>query len=67
MMKSGDTGSISSGGVLACLNLSIEECRGLIGEAEAEVTALARAWHSYRFAAGQPGIGNTEAQVPLAY
>jgi HD-like signal output (HDOD) protein len=46
MMNSGDTSSFSSGGVLARLNLSIEECRGLIGEAEAEVRALARALHS---------------------
>jgi len=46
MMNSGDTSSLSSGGVLARLNLSIEECRGLIGEAEAEVRALARALHS---------------------
>src|SRR5580693_2971124 len=46
MMNSGDNSSLSSGGVLARLNLSIEECRGLIGEAEAEVRALARALHS---------------------
>ena len=46
MMNSSDTSSFSSGGVLARLNLSIEECRGLIGEAEAEVRALARALHS---------------------
>src|SRR5712671_649385 len=46
MMNSRDTSSFSSGGVLARLNLSIEECRGLIGEAEAEVRALARALHS---------------------
>jgi HD-like signal output (HDOD) protein len=46
MMNSGDTSSFSSGGVLARLNLSIEECRGLISEAEAEVRALARALHS---------------------
>jgi HD-like signal output (HDOD) protein len=46
MMNSGDTSSLSSGGVLARLNLSIEECRGLIGEAEGEVRALARALHS---------------------
>ncbi len=31
MMNPGDTSSFSSGGVLARLNLSIEECRGLIG------------------------------------
>ncbi len=29
-----DRSSFSSGGVLARLNLSIEECRGLIGEAK---------------------------------
>jgi HD-like signal output (HDOD) protein len=46
MMNSGDTSSLSSGGVLARLNLSIEECHGLIGEAEAEVRTLARALHS---------------------
>jgi HD-like signal output (HDOD) protein len=46
MMNSSDTSSFSSGGVLARLNLSIEECRGLIGEADAEVRALARALHS---------------------
>jgi hypothetical protein len=46
MLNSADTSSISSGGVLARLNLSIEECRALIGEAEAEVRVLARALHS---------------------
>ena len=46
MLNSGDTSSLSSGGVLARLNLSIEECRKLISEAEAEVRALARALHS---------------------
>ena len=46
MLNSGDTGSLSSGGVLARLNLSVEECRKLIGEAEAEVRALARALHA---------------------
>ncbi len=46
MMNSSDTSSFSSGGVLARLNLSIEECRGLIGEAESEVRLLARALHS---------------------
>jgi HD-like signal output (HDOD) protein len=45
-LNSGDTSSMSSGGVLARLNLSIEECRKLIGEAEAEVRALGRALHS---------------------
>ena len=46
MMNIGDTSSISSGGVLARLNLSFEDCHCLIGEAEAEVRALARALHS---------------------
>jgi hypothetical protein len=46
MLNSGDTSSISSGGVLARLNLSIAECHKLISEAEAEVRALARALHS---------------------
>jgi HD-like signal output (HDOD) protein len=46
MMNIGDPSSFSSGGVLARLNLSIEECRGLIGEADGEVRALARALHS---------------------
>jgi HD-like signal output (HDOD) protein len=46
MLNSGDTSSMSSGGVLARLNLSIEECRRLIGEAEGEVRALARALRS---------------------
>ncbi len=46
MMNRSDTSSFSSGGVLARLNLSLEECHGLIGEAEAEVRALARALHS---------------------
>ena len=46
MMNSSDTSSFSAGGVLARLNLSIEDCRGLIGEAEAEVRSLARALHS---------------------
>jgi hypothetical protein len=45
MLNSGDSSSISSGGVMARLNLSIEECRKLISEAEAEVRALARALH----------------------
>ena len=45
MLNSGDTSSLSSGGVLARLNLSIEECRKLISEAETEVRALARALH----------------------
>jgi HD-like signal output (HDOD) protein len=46
MLNSGDTSSISSGGVLARLNLSIDECRNLISEAETEVRALARVLHS---------------------
>jgi HD-like signal output (HDOD) protein len=46
MLNSSDTSSMSSGGVLARLNLSIEECRKLISEAEGEVRALARALHS---------------------
>ena len=46
MMNSGGTSSFSSGGVLARLNLSIEDCRALISEAEAEVRAPARALHS---------------------
>jgi len=46
MLNSADTSSMSAGGVLARLNLSIEECRKLIGEAEIEVRALARALHS---------------------
>jgi hypothetical protein len=46
MLNSADTSSMSSGGVLARLNLSIEECRKLIGDAEAEVRALARALHA---------------------
>lgn len=46
MVHSSDTSSLSSGGVLARLNLSIEDCHGLIGEAEGEVRALARALHS---------------------
>jgi HD-like signal output (HDOD) protein len=46
MFNSGDTSSLSAGGVLARLNLSIEECRKLIGESEVEVRTLARALHS---------------------
>jgi HD-like signal output (HDOD) protein len=38
-----DTTNLSAGGVLARLNLSIEECHSLIGEAEADVRALERA------------------------
>jgi HD-like signal output (HDOD) protein len=46
MLNSGDTSNLSSGGASARLNLSIEECRELISEAEVEVRALARALHS---------------------
>ena len=46
MINSSDTSSLSSGGALARLNLSIEECRSLISEAEPEVRALARALRS---------------------
>ncbi len=46
MLNSGDTSGLSAGGVLARLNLSIEECRKLISEAETEIRALARALHS---------------------
>jgi HD-like signal output (HDOD) protein len=45
-LNSGDMSSISAGGVLARLNLSIEECRKLISDAETEVRALARALHA---------------------
>jgi HD-like signal output (HDOD) protein len=45
MFNSGDTSSLSAGGVLARLNLSVEECSKLIEEAEVEVRALARALH----------------------
>jgi HD-like signal output (HDOD) protein len=38
-----DTTNLSAGGVLARLNLSIEECHSLIDEAEADVRALERA------------------------
>jgi len=38
-----DTTSLSSGGVLARLNLSIEACHSLVSEAEVEVRALERA------------------------
>jgi len=46
MINSSDTSSLSSGGALARLNLSIEECRSLISDAEPEVRALARALRS---------------------
>jgi hypothetical protein len=38
-----DAGSLSAGGVLARLNLSVEECHTLVGEAAADVRALERA------------------------
>jgi hypothetical protein len=40
-----DTRSLSAGGVLARLNLSIEACQSLIADAEGEVRALSRALH----------------------
>jgi HD-like signal output (HDOD) protein len=40
-----DTSTLSSGGVLARLDLSIEDCQRLISEAEAEVRALEHALH----------------------
>jgi HD-like signal output (HDOD) protein len=46
MLNSNDTSSLSTGGVLARLNLSIEDCRSLVAEADGEVRALARALHS---------------------
>jgi HD-like signal output (HDOD) protein len=46
MLNSSDTASLSFGGVLARLNLSLEECRRLLDEAEPEVRALARTLHS---------------------
>jgi HD-like signal output (HDOD) protein len=45
MLNSSDTSSLSSGGAFARLNLAEEECRKLIGEADAEVRALARTLH----------------------
>jgi HD-like signal output (HDOD) protein len=45
MLNSGDTSSLSPGGALARLNLSTEECRELITQAEIEIRALARALH----------------------
>ena len=38
-----DDTSLGAGGVLARLNLSVEECHSLVGEAEADVRALERA------------------------
>jgi HD-like signal output (HDOD) protein len=46
MLNSSDTSSLSTGGVLARLNLSMDDCRRLIGDADEEVRALARALHS---------------------
>jgi HD-like signal output (HDOD) protein len=46
MKNTHDTSSLSSGGVLARLNLSIEACNSLIAEAEGEVRALNRALRS---------------------
>jgi HD-like signal output (HDOD) protein len=46
MLNSNDTSNLSTGGVLARLNLSIDDCRGLISEANEEIRALARALHS---------------------
>jgi HD-like signal output (HDOD) protein len=43
MKNSHDTTSLSSGGVLARLNLSIEACNSLVADAEGEVRALTRA------------------------
>jgi HD-like signal output (HDOD) protein len=43
MRNKHDAISLSAGGVLARLNLSIEECHSLIGESEADVRALERA------------------------
>jgi HD-like signal output (HDOD) protein len=38
-----DDTSLSAGGVMARLNLSVEECHSLVGEAAADVRALERA------------------------
>jgi HD-like signal output (HDOD) protein len=43
MKKGYDATSLSAGGVLARLNLSVEECDGLVDEAAADVRALERA------------------------
>jgi len=42
-MRRGNNASLSAGGVLARLNLSLEECVGLVDEAAADVRALERA------------------------
>jgi HD-like signal output (HDOD) protein len=41
-----DATSLSTGGVLARLNLSVEECHGLVNDAAADVSALERALRS---------------------
>jgi HD-like signal output (HDOD) protein len=46
MKNSTDTSSFSAGGVLARLNLSLEECHTLIDEAGTDVRALERALSS---------------------
>jgi len=46
MKNSYDTPSLGAGGVLARLNLSVEECHSLVDEAAAEVRALERALRS---------------------
>ncbi len=43
MRNRSDATSLSAGGVLARLNLSLEECHGLVDEAAADVRALERA------------------------
>jgi HD-like signal output (HDOD) protein len=43
MINSHDTASLSAGGVLARLNLSVEACNSLVADAEGEVRALNRA------------------------
>jgi HD-like signal output (HDOD) protein len=40
-----DTSALSSGGVLARLNLSLDDCQRLVSDAEADVRALERALH----------------------
>jgi HD-like signal output (HDOD) protein len=46
MKTSYDAPSLSAGGVLARLNLSVKECDSLVDEAAAEVRALERALRS---------------------
>jgi hypothetical protein len=41
-----DATSLSAGGVLARLNLSVEECQSLVNEAAADVRALERVLRS---------------------